>query len=190
MPKCRLIAGPNGAGKTTFALTYLPRAAGRIHFVNADMIAAGLSPFAPERGWWDAGRIFLRETRRHIAVREDFALETTLAGRTCLPLVNRLRANGWCVDLIYLALPDVGMSKLRVAERVAHGGHNIPATDIERRFPRSLRHLFVDFSHRVDHCTCLMNNGERPTLVFDQRGHDRVIINDSHYRHLLVEANR
>lgn len=76
-----------------------------------------------------------------IAAHEDFAFETTLAGRTYLRLVERLRTEGWRVELIYLALPSVEMSKLRVAERVAHGGHNIPVTDIERRFPRSLSHL-------------------------------------------------
>ena len=41
---CWIIAGPNGAGKTTFALKYLPQVAGCRSFVNADLIAAGLSP--------------------------------------------------------------------------------------------------------------------------------------------------
>jgi len=62
-------------------------------------------------------------------------------------------------------MPSAEMAKLRVAARVAHGGHNIPQPDIERRFPRSLRHLFDDFSHRVDGRTCFMNHGESPVLV-------------------------
>jgi len=189
-PTCWIIAGPNGAGKTTFALEYLPHVAGCTHFINADLIAAGLSPLAPERELLAASRLFLREIEERIAAREDFAFETTLAGRTYLRLVERLRTDGWRVELIYLALPSALMSKLRVAERVTHGGHNIPATDIERRFPRSLRHLLNDFSHRVDSCTCFMNDGESPVLVFEQRGFERDIVHDDFYQLLLEEAKQ
>ena len=188
--KLYIIAGPNGAGKTTFALEYLPKVAGYTRFINADLIAAGLSPLAPERELLAASRLFLREIEERIEAREDFAFETTLAGRTYLRLVERLQRDGWRVELIYLALPSVEMSKLRVAERVAHGGHNIPLADIERRFPRSLRHLLNDFSHRVDSCTCFMNDGESPVLVFEQRGSERDIVHDDYYQLLLEEAKR
>ncbi len=190
VPTCWIIAGPNGAGKTTFALEYLPRVASHVRFVNADLIAAGLSPLAPERELFAASRIFMREIARHVAAREDFAFETTLAGRAYLRLVKRLQADGWRIELIYLALPNVEMSTLRVAERVAHGGHGIAATDIERRFPRSLRHLLGEFSHRVDSCTCFMNDGESPALVFEQHGNVRNIVHDDDYQLLLEEANR
>lgn len=189
-PTCWIIAGANGAGKTTFALEYLPRVANCTHFINADLIAAGLAPLAPERELMAASRLFLREIEERITARDSFAFETTLAGRTYLRLVERLRADGWRVVLIYLALPSVEMSKLRVAERVAHGGHNIPVTDIERRFPRSLCHLLNDFSHRVDSCTCFMNDGESPLLVFEQRSSDRDIVHDDSYQLLLEEAER
>lgn len=82
------------------------------------------------------------------------------------------------------------MSKLRVAERVSHGGHDIPLADIERRFARSLRHLFEDFSHRVDMCTCFMNDGESPVLVFEQRGENRDILHKTYYQLLLKGAKR
>ncbi len=163
---------------------------GGTHFNNADLIAAGISPLAPERELMAASRIFLREIEACIEPREDFAFETTLAGRIYLRLIERLRASGWRVELIYLALPSVEMSKLRVAERVAHGGHNIPVKDIERRFPRSLRHLLNDFSICVDSCVCFMNDGERPVLDFEQRGSDRDIMHDDDYQLLLEEANR
>lgn len=190
MPTCWIIAGPNGAGKTTFALEYLPQVAGCSHFVNADLIAAGISPLAPERELLAASRLFLQEIEERIEAREDFAFETTLAGRTYLRLVKQLRRDRWRVELIYLALPSVEMSKLRVAERVAHGGHNIPVVDIERRFPRSLIHLLNEFSHRVDSCTCFMNDGESPVLVFEQRGSERDIVHDDYYQLLLEEAKR
>jgi len=188
MPTCWIIAGPNGAGKTTFALEYLPQVAQCSRFVNADLIAAGLSPLAPERELLAASRLFLGEIESCIAQREDFAFETTLAGRSYLKLISRLRADGWRVELIYLALPSMEMSKLRVVERVAHGGHNIPVADIERRFARSLDNLFNAFSAKVDACRCFMNSDAAPVPVFEQRGASRIIIHDIHYQHLQKEA--
>ncbi|MEY6433580.1 AAA family ATPase [Thioalkalicoccus limnaeus] len=189
-PTCWIIAGPNGAGKTTFALEYLPTVAGCSRFINADLIAAGLAPLAPERELLAASRIFLREIEVRVRAREDFAFETTLAGRTYMRLVDLMRRDGWRVELIYLALPSAEMSKLRVAERVAHGGHAIPLSDIERRFPRSLRHLLDDFSHQVDRCTCFMNDGENPVLVFEQRGENRDTLHQVYYQLLIEEAER
>jgi predicted ABC-type ATPase len=189
-PTCWIIAGPNGAGKTTFALSYLPTAANCRNFVNADLIAAGLSPLAPETELLAASRIFLREIENRIQARQDFAFETTLAGRSYLKLIQRLRSEGWRVELIYLALPSVEMSRLRVAERVAHGGHNIPLEDIERRFPRSLRNLLNEFSYAVDRTQCFMNNSEIPQLVFEQQGDNRVILIPELFEQLSREAER
>ena len=186
-PTCWIIAGPNGAGKTTFALEFLPRVS-CMHFINADLIAAGLAPLAPERELLAASRLVMRELETRIAARDCFAFETTLAGRTYLRLVERLRQQGWRVELIYLALPSPEMSALRVAERVAHGGHSIPQTDIRRRFPRSLRHLLHEFSRRVDRCTCFMNHAARPVLVFEQNGSTRTIHDPSWYQLLLHQA--
>lgn len=188
MPTCWIIAGPNGAGKTTFALEYLPQVAQCSRFVNADLIAAGLSPLAPERELLAASRLFLGEIEACIAKREDFAFETTLAGRSYLKLVRRLQTAGWRVELIYLALPSMEMSKLRVAERVAHGGHSIPVADIERRFARSLGNLLNSFSTQVDACRCFMNSDASPELVFEQQGELRNVLHMPYYQHLLKEA--
>ena len=187
-PTCWIIAGPNGAGKTTFALEYLPQVAQCSRFVNADLIAAGLSPLAPERELLAASRLFLGEIEACITQREDFAFETTLAGRSYLKLVRRLQTAGWRVELIYLALPSMEMSKLRVAERVAHGGHNIPVADIERRFARSLGNLLNSFSTQVDACRCFMNSDASPELVFEQQGEVRNVLHMPYYQHLLKEA--
>lgn len=173
-PVCWIIAGPNGAGKTTFALKYLPEVADCRNFVNADLIAAGMSPLAPERERVTASRLFLSEIERHITARRDFGFETTLAGRSYLRLIRRLRAEGWKVELIYLALPNAEMAKLRVAERVSHGGHDIPAADIERRFLRSLENLFTEYASLVDRTVCSLNSGETPEVVFTQQGERRV----------------
>jgi predicted ABC-type ATPase len=189
MPTCWIIAGPNGAGKTTFALEYLPKIVHCSRYINADLIAAGLSPLAPERELVAASRIFLQEIENSVMKGQDFAFETTLAGKSYLKLLKRLRRLNWQVELIYLALPSVEMSKARVAERVAHGGHPIPVDAIERRFSRSLDNLLHEFSFSVDNCACFMNINTEPTLIFEQQGAHRDIIHDDLYNHLLREAN-
>jgi len=178
MPRCLIIAGPNGAGKTTFALEYLLNEVGITRFLNADMIASGLSPFAPEEKAAQAGRLFLEEIEAAIQANEDFAFETTLSGRGYLKLIDRLRDEAWVVELHYIALPGVEFSQSRVAERVRHGGHNIPANDISRRFPRSLRNLLNDYRMRVDRCICYMGGMGVARPVFRQTGNECVVYDD------------
>ena len=187
-PVCRIIAGPNGAGKTTFALKYLPQVGPGTAFVNADLIAAGLSPLAPERQVLAASRLFLQQIEQHVAERRHFAFETTLSGRGHVRFVRRLRSEGWRVELLYLALPSVELSRLRVAERVAHGGHSIAEADIARRFPRSLRNLFDLFASATDETVCFLNSGPTPEIVFTQRGESRVILRQEFHDLLLKEA--
>ena len=188
-PTCWIIAGPNGAGKTTFALETLPGLACR-SFVNADLIAAGLSPLAPERELAAASRLFLREIAGMIAKRESFGFETTLSGLTHLRRVKQLITAGWRVELIYLALPDVGMSVSRVVERVAHGGHSVPKAVIRRRFPRSLDNLLHHYDAVVSITYCFMNTNQTPELVYIQRGTEREVINQECFEHLVNEAER
>lgn len=188
MPTCWIIAGPNGAGKTTFALEYLPKLAKSLHFINADLIASGLSPLAPEKELLTASRLFLNEVKEHIENKEDFSFETTLSGRNHLNTIKKLRQDNWHVELIYLALPSIEMSKSRVAERVKHGGHNIPIRDIERRFSRSLNNLLNLYCNEVNYCFCLMNQGKEPVLVFEQKNKKRKIYHDSYYQLIADQA--
>lgn len=188
MAICWIIAGPNGAGKTTFAKNYLPDVANCLNFVNADSIAAGLSPLDPRQKQMAASRIFLNEIYENIDGGRDFAFETTLSGRMYMSLIQRLMQAGWTVELVYLALPDWRMSQQRVAERVAHGGHDIPLTDIQRRFPRSLSGLFQSYAGLVSRTRCFMNHEEKPVLVFEQCGDQRDIYHDRYFQHLFQEA--
>ncbi|WP_236621546.1 zeta toxin family protein [Asticcacaulis benevestitus] len=154
------------------------------------MIASGLSPFAPGTQAVKAGRLFLAQIEACIDAGQDFAFETTLAGRNYLKLIERLKTAGWKVDLYYIALPSVEMSKARVAERVAHGGHDIPVTDIERRFPRSLRNLFNEYRMKVRKCVCYMNDdADDPPLVFWNYADDECeIFHHERYERLLKLA--
>ena len=174
-PTCWIIAGPNGAGKTTFALEYLPRTVGCQIFVNADLIAAGLAPLAPEGRTVAASRVFLREISQNILARRNFGFETTLSGLAYRNLIKRLQSEGWRVELIYLALPSVELAKCRVVERVRHGGHDIPKADIERRYFRSLDNFFGEYVFLADRAVCYCNADSDPIVVFTQHGTRREV---------------
>ncbi len=189
-PVCWIIAGPNGAGKTTFALSFLPEVAHCQRFVHADLIAAGLSPFAPARQRISAGRLFLWEVADAEKQRESFGFETTLAGHGYLRLIERLQRTGWHVELVYLALIDSDTARDRVAERVAHGGHHIPEQDIERRFHRSLANLFQSYAAKVDRTRCFLNTEARPKPVFVQKADTITVLDEGIYDHLRNEANK
>jgi predicted kinase len=100
-----ILSGPNGAGKTTFAREFLVGEASCPAFVNADLIAAGLSPFDPARAALRAGRLMLELIAEHVARGESFAFETTLAGRNFARAIEQWRAVGYHVSLIFLSLP-------------------------------------------------------------------------------------
>ena len=164
-PKIIIIAGPNGAGKTTFAREFLPQEAGCPVFVNADLIAAGLSPFAPERAAIQAGRLTLEAIAQHVARRESFAVETTLSGKAYARQIPSWRQLGYRVELYFLSLPSADMAVQRVAERVRQGGHDIPEATIRRRF-ESGRRLLVDvYRPLVDKWILYDNSGDEPILM-------------------------
>jgi predicted ABC-type ATPase len=117
-----IIAGPNGAGKTTFAREFLPQEAHCPDFINADLIAAGLSPFDPELAALQAGRLMLQEMASRVAAGRSFAIETTLSGLTYARQIPRWRNERGCfVKVLFLALPDAEMAVARVAARIAQG---------------------------------------------------------------------
>ena len=159
------IAGPNGAGKTTFAREYLPVAVGLTTFINADLIAAGLSPFAPELAARRAGRLMLEEIDRCGAAGMDFGIETTLAGKAYLQRIHQWQADGYRVKLIFLKLSHEEAAICRVAERVAQGGHSIPPEVISRRFVSGLRNFTTLYQPIVDAWQLIDNGGATPHLI-------------------------
>ena len=164
-PHAVLIAGPNGAGKTTFAREYLPGEPEGVRFLNADLIAAGLSPFDPDRAALRAGRLLLSLVDEAVARRESFTVETTLSGRSYARAVPQWQTAGYFVTLIFLALPDVETAIARVAERVRQGGHNIPVPTIRRRFNAGLHNFETVFKPLVDEWLLIDNAGDGPVLI-------------------------
>ena len=167
-PTCYVIAGPNGAGKTTFAMDYLPAIAGCNNYINADMIAYGISPLDSVAVQLEAGRIFLNEVYKNIEKRVDFAFETTLAGRSYIKLLKKLREDGWNIVLFFLWIPDADFSKDRVRQRVEEGGHDIPDEAIYRRYPRIMNNLLNVYIPLCDKITCYNNSNPEPVLIFEQ----------------------
>lgn len=163
--KAIVIAGPNGAGKTTFAGEFLPQEAGCPRFINADLIAAGLSPFAPEAAAIKAGRLMIREILACVARHESFAFETTLSGLRYLRHIEEWRALGYHVSLFFLGLPSADMAIARVAERVRQGGHDVPEPVIRRRFVSGRENFDRHYRDAVDAWALYDNSGNEPNLL-------------------------
>ncbi len=163
--KIIMIAGPNGAGKTTFARTFLPEDAQCLRFINADLIAVGLSPFAPAIADTKAARLMLAEITACVRNAEDFAFETTLSGVAYLRRITQWRAIGYHVSLYFLMLPAVELAIARVTERVRQGGHPVPEAVIRRRFAAGLRNFNHHYKARVDAWAMYDNAGAAPALL-------------------------
>ena len=160
-----IIAGPNGAGKTTFAREFLPREAECPDFINADLIAAGLSPFDPQRVALRAGRLMLLEIARRVRAGESFAFETTLSGRSYARLIPQWQSVGYHVKLIFLSLPTVDLAIARVAARVAQGGHYVANTVIRRRFDAGMLNFETVYRRLVDSWVLYDNSEPTPRLI-------------------------
>ena len=163
--KIIIIAGPNGAGKTTFARSFLPQEAQCHRFINADLIAAGLSPFAPDREAFKAGRLMLEEIDDCIEREQSFAFETTLAGLTYVGRIRKWQELGYHVSLFFLLLPSPEVAIARVSERVQQGGHDIPEAVIRRRFDAGKRNFETAYKHLVDSWAKFDNLGQEPILL-------------------------
>lgn len=160
-----MIAGPNGAGKSTFAQEFLPNEAGCLAFVNADLIASGLSPFAPETVAVQAGRLMISEIRRHLSLGSSFALETTLAGRRYERMIPAWKELGYHVQLIFLKLDTVDIAISRVAIRVAQGGHHVEEDVVRRRFEKGWSNFQNIYRDLVNSWELYDNSNERPALI-------------------------
>ena len=160
-----IIAGPNGAGKTTFAEEFLPNEADCPIFVNADLIAAGLAPFDPNRVVIKAGRLMLEEILEHVRNRDSFAFETTLSGRIYSRHIPMWREQGFMVKLFFLRLASPELAIARVHQRVKAGGHDVPEETIRRRFTAGLRNFEEIYKPIVNEWALYDNSSRKPILI-------------------------
>ena len=179
-----IISGCNGAGKTTASYTILPEILDCREFVNADEIARGLSPFNPEGMAIEAGRLMLKRIEELLCRNETFSIETTLATRSYLNLVQRAQAKGYTVRLLFFWLNSPELALQRVAERVSKGGHNIPEPIVRRRYVAGINNLFQLFMNEVDYWT-IYDNSEYPAVQVASGGKDdevNIIIESTYNR--------
>lgn len=163
--KCYIIAGPNGAGKTTFANEFLPVEAECLNFVNADLIAQGLSPFQPEKMAVEAGRLMIKQINECIQRKESFAFETTLSGKSYIKKLKNWKTQKYEIVIYFLKLPSVEFAIERVKLRVAQGGHNVPKQDIIRRFERSWINFQQIYKQLADSWIVFDNSREIPMIL-------------------------
>lgn len=164
-PRCLLIAGPNGAGKTTFAREYLPGDARVLNFINADLIAAGLSPLKPQLGAIAAARILLQQMDKLVESRTDFAFESTLSGMGYVSRLQQMKQLGYHIEIIYLRIVSPSLAIKRIASRVKQGGHDVPKVDVRRRFSRSWKNFEAVYRALADRWAVYDNSARPPKLI-------------------------
>jgi len=172
-----IVAGPNGSGKTTFATEFLPEYASCKHFVNADLIAKGLSPFSPGTAAVTAGKLVLEQIHQFANRGVDFAFETTLSGRLYVNLFRSLKKKGYKIHLFFLWIPKADLAISRIKSRVAQGGHDVPIQDVLRRFDRSMTNFFTLYQSLADSWMFFDNAGVIPVLIAEGKNGKVKIIN-------------
>jgi len=178
-PLLLIIAGPNGAGKTTTAMHLLPNVLHIKHFVNADLIAKGLSPFDPVQANWNATKIMVERMRQLTEQRETFAVETTLASRSFVSVVERCKQAGYITELLFIALSDAELAKKRVALRVSQGGHDVPDDVIERRFYLGLKNFFELYMKQIAKWSFAENTESGVVTIAEESPKNGMIIYDN-----------
>jgi len=164
-PRCIIIAGPNGAGKTTFANSFLLQSTGIENFINADLIAMGLSPLKPERAARAAGRIMLEELDRMTNAGESFAFESTLSGRSYVQHIKEWKKRGYHMEIVFLWIDDPKICISRVAARVKQGGHDVPDKDVIRRRIRGWANFKNHYRNLADGWWVFDATGREPVLL-------------------------
>jgi predicted ABC-type ATPase len=170
-----VIAGPNGSGKTTFAKLFLPDYVNCPNFVNADLIAQGLAPFDPRAAAIQAGKLVLHQIHEYARRGLDFAFETTLSGKSYANLLSELKSQRYTLHLFFLWIPSSELAIARIKDRVAEGGHHVPAEDVRRRFIRGLNNFFKMYESMLDSWMLFDNSKAKPVLLAKRRnGHCEV----------------
>jgi len=186
-PTIHLFAGPNGVGKTTFAYKILPKA-GVDEFLNADLIAAGLSPLNPRASAIPAGRYLLRRWKELAASSTSFAFESTLSGRTYQRYLEQARQRGYVIVIHFLWVSSVSLCLRRINHRVKKGGHNVPETDVRRRYHSSLRNFFELYLPLASQAYLWDVTYTPPDLIATWQNSELAIKDEKRFRSIRAQA--
>lgn len=180
-PNLYIVAGANGSGKTTFANSLLSNYVSCANFVNADLIAKGISPFNPERAAIKAGKILLEEINDLAKKKADFAIESTLSGKTHVRMIKFLRKYSYQIHIFYLWVPSVELSIERISDRVKNGGHHVPTKDVRRRFKKSLDNFLHIYRNICDSWILFDNSTDKPRIVAQSINEEQIVMDHDLY---------
>ena len=186
MPRLYILSGCNGSGKTTASYTLLPELLECSEFVNSDEFAKSLSPFDPSAASVAASRFMLMKIRYLLNRRADFSIETTLATRSLVGIIEEAHSSGYSVTILYFWLKSPEIAIKRVANRVAAGGHNIPEDVIRRRYKMGIQYFFDTYLPICDHWV-LADNTESPFIVVAEGNNDGVNVRDEEKFRIINE---
>ena len=175
-----IVAGANGVGKTTFAYQY--RDEYGIEYLGADDIAKELSIEASGNVEVKAGKEFFRRLENYFKKNQSVIIESTLSGIGLKEKIRQFKSSGYSVHIIYVFLDDVKLCKNRIRLRVKKGGHNVPTTDIERRYKRSLVNFRKVFASLADTWQLFYNGFKRPLEVAESENGKTVILDEEYYK--------
>jgi predicted ABC-type ATPase len=164
---------------------FLPEYAKCPNFVNADLIAQGLSPFFPSTAAITAGKLVLEQIHQFANKGVDFAFETTLSGKLYVNLLESLKEKGYKIHLFFLWIPDAGLAVSRIKSRVAQGGHDVPVQDVLRRFNRSICNFFKMYQSLADSWMLFDNAGAIPVLIAERKHAKMKVIEQSLYNTIV-----
>lgn len=188
MPTIYVIAGPNGVGKTTFADRYLPNTIKELEFVNPDLIARGLAPYAPESASIEAGRVALQRIRHLIAAGQSFTWETTMSGRSAVGWLTAAKQSGYAIKGYFLWVADVEMTLRRIQKRVAQGGHAIEPEVSRRRFFKTIQNFFAMYRPLFDSWRLFENDEVAPRLLALEKTGRMVVRDAKRFEQIVAEA--
>lgn len=134
-----------------------------------------------------AGRTVLQRIAEFTRAKTDFAFETTLSGRTYVPVLRRVREAGFRLHLFYLWIPSPDLALLRIRDRVESGGHSVPERDVRRRFGRTLLNLFTLYRPLLDTLHFFDNSSATPRLIFKAKAEKTTLIDADLYERLRRE---
>ena len=183
-----IIAGPNGSGKTTFAKTFLPEYAKCDRFINADLIAQGLSPFSPLQVAIKAGKLVLEQIKEYSKNGVDFSFETIMSGVTYLKYFKMLKEKGYKINILFLWIPSSQLAIARVKDRVAQGGHDVPIEDIKRRFERSIKKFFKEYRLLADKWILFNNAETMPKIIARKQNAHIEVVNQNLFANITKKV--
>jgi predicted ABC-type ATPase len=182
-----MITGPNGAGKTTSAMTLLPNLLSCEEYINADVIAAGLSPFNPDSTALQAGRLMLERIHQLAKLKKNFAFETTGASKTFAKFISSCKSNGYHVTLVFFWLHSPDLAIERIESRLKKGGHDIPADIVRRRYYRSIDNFLNIYTNLANEWLLLDNSESHPNLIARKDENNNIFITNDNAWNLIKE---